>query len=312
MDKNNPNTVTYRELCALLGFDPQALMDATKDFIDTMTAHGRWDTAPHGAREDILHLYEAMETNAVIPEDKLDLLEMFARVMMGLESLFEMPLSSLAERLDDQPPGVRALVSASIAFNEAAEAMKRVICTENGGPGEFPANIVYVTPIAGREVDPDFQNLNSDNYNMHVTQVDIEEGDDGLEYVRELLAEAFEELGPPVMIAMTCDTYLREFESADEATSASGRHEIENMEDLFMRPDSGVCQALASIVMGKNLPVVTTISKYRYDDVGQPEFVIGGASYAVNPVSEIMVDPSHRGQVCALFLSYLHLGEMIS
>lgn len=312
MDKNNPNNVTYSEICALLGFDPQELMDATKEFIDSMTANDRWDTAPDGAREDIFDLYEAMKTNAVIPEESLDLLAMFARVIMGLESAFEQPLSSMAERLDDQPPGVRALVSASIAFNEAAEAMKRVICTENNGPGEFPANIIYVTPIAGRVADPDFQNLNSDNYHMHVTQVDIEDGDDALEYVRELLAEAFEELGPPVMIAMTCDTYLREFESAEEATSASGRHEIENMEDLFVRPDSGVCQALASIVMGKNLPVVTTISKYRYDDSGQPEFVIGGSSYAVNPVGDILVDPSHRGQVCALFTSYLYLGEMIS
>ena len=311
MAKMNGNQVTYSEFCEFFGFNAEELLKITADFTSRMTETNAWRTAPSGAKEDICGLLEIMKADGVIPEDKLELMEFFGRIILRAAEEVGGDMTSIAERIDDQPQNVQTMVNASITFNEAAESMKKALCREMNGPSEFPANIVYITPINGHTPDPSLADLNSENYHMHVTQVDVEDGDDALNHVRELLSEAFEALGAPVMIAMTCDTFMREFDSADEATSEAGREFIENMEELFIRPGSNVCQAIASIVVAKGAPVVTTISKYSYDDNGQPEFVLGGSSYSVNDPSDILQDPSHRGQVCSLFLSYLNLGDTL-
>jgi hypothetical protein len=238
----------------------------------------------------------------------------FSKLVMHVmsENVEREPMSSMAEEIEEQPEEVRALVNAAIMFTDTAESVKTQMCAENGGPIEIPGTLVYMVPVENgpKEFDPEL--FDSENYNMYVSQLDIPPGEEPFSLIKEVLDEAFQMYGKPAVLSFVCDTYMREFDSVEEATGESGRREILDMEREFFSPTGRVEQALAAIVMTKNTPVITTVSKYRYDDKGQPDFIIGQASYAVNPTSEIIQDPSHRGAICSLFASYLCIGEEAS
>ena len=310
MSENNPNEITFSQFCAFFGYDSDKLLSETKYFVQRATEEDHWQFLSDDMHDCIISLLNIMTDDLFIPEDLLVILQMFAQLMATATSHDDMP--SMAANLEQFPADVQALINTSIALNEAAEGVKAELCKENNGPFEFPPSLVYITTKPGGPLELDFNNITTDNYLVHTSTLEIFNSDEGFESMRGLLAEAFEHFGAPLLLGLTCDTYMREFDSAEEATSAAGRAEIENMEELFVRPGNNICQAIASIVMAKGVPAVTAVSKYSYDDSGQPDVILGGASYTVNPVAELLEDPSHRGQVCALFASYLSLGEIIS
>jgi hypothetical protein len=314
MSENNLPNLSFTELCSRIGEDAELIKTLTKKFIGDLDAGDRWDSVPPGTREKMLELVEVMENDDIIHKEMVEFMGIFSKLVMHVmsEDNNSEPMSSMAEGIEEHPEDVRALVNAAMMFTESAEAIKVEMCSENGGPVEIPGTLVYMVPVENgpKVFDPEL--FDSRNYNMYVSQLDIPPGEEPFTTIKEVLDEAFEMYGTPAVLSFICDTYMREFDSVEEATGESGRREILDMEREFFSPTGRVEQALASIVMTKNTPVVTTVSKYRYDDKGQPDFIIGQASYAVNPTSEILQDPSHRGAICSLFASYLCLGEEIS
>lgn len=314
MSKDNFPDFSFTELCSRIGEDAQVIKQLTKKFIGDVDESDGWGSAPSGAREQILRFLAVMEDDEIIDKEMVVFMSMFSKLIMQStnedDSLSQM--SSMAEGLEEQPLDVRALVNAAMMFTESAETVKIEMCLTNGGPMEVPGTLVYMVPVENGPQGFHPELFDSSNYNMYVLQIEMPPGEEPFPLLKEALDEAFEKYGTPAVLSFVCDTYMREFDSVEEATGESGRREIFNMEREFLSPTGRVEQALASIVMTKSTPVITTVSKYLYNDKGQPDFMIGQASYAVDSVSDILQDPSHRGQICSLFSSYLWLGEEIS
>jgi hypothetical protein len=314
MSKNNFPDFSYTELCSHLGEDAEVIKQLTKKFIAEVDERDGWGTAPSGAREQMLKLLGVMENDEIIDKEMVVFMGLYSKLITQSisedDSLSQM--LSMAEGLEEQSLDVRTLVNAAMMFTESAETVKMELCSTNGGPMEVPGTLVYMVPIENGPQGFHPELFDSSNYNMYVFQLEMPHGEEPFPVLKEALDEAFEKYGTPAVLSFVCDTYMREFDSVEEATGESGRREISNMEREFFSPTGQIEQALASIVMTKSTPVVTTVSKYRYNDKGQPDFIVGQASYAVDSVSDILQDPSHRGEICSLFASYLWLGEEIS
>ena len=314
MSKNNLPNLSFNELCSHIGEDAELIKKLTKKFIEDLDAADRWDSVPPGTRDKMFELVGVMENDEIIHKEMVEFMGIFSKLVMHVMSEDDdsEPMSSMAEGLEEQPDDVRALVHAATMFTESAEGVKEEMCSINGGPTELPGTLVYMVPVENGPEGFDPELFDSRNYHMYVLQLELPPGDEPFLVMRNALDEAFEKYGTPAVLSFVCDTYMREFDSVEEATGESGRREILDMEREFFSPTGQVEQAIAAIVMTKNTPVITTVSKYRYDDKGQPEFIVGGSSYAVNPTLEILQDPSHRGVICSLFDIYLSLGDEIS
>lgn len=314
MSENNLPNLSFTELCSRIGEDAELIKKLTKKFIEDLDAADRWDSVPPGTRDKMFELVGVMENDEIIHKEMVEFMSIFSKLVMHVmnEDDESEPMSSMAEGIEEHPDDVRALINAAMMFTEAAEGVKVDMCSTNGGPTELPGTLIYMVPVENGPEGFDPERFDSMNYHMYVSQLELPPGEEPFAVIKEVLDEAFEMYGTPAVLSFVCDTYMREFDSVEEATGDSGRREILDMEREFFSPTGRVEQAIAAIVMTKNTPVITTVSKYRYDDKGQPEFIIGGSSYAVNPTLEILQDPSHRGAVCSLFTSYLCLGEEIS
>lgn len=306
----NNEEIKVSELCAIIGEDASNLETLTRDFIESFDRQNGWAHSPDGTRERFVELLEIIQQDGYLSREMANFMASFAKMLLDKLTFSISGNGGFAEGFDELPSTVQALLNAAMTFNRAAEEMKIDLCSANGGPTEFTPHIVYMVPVnPEKPVEITVENVNSEHFDIHLCSIEAFDEEDGMRTIRECLDEAFEEFGKPVLIALTCDTFMREFDTAEEALSESGQQAVVDMADHYLSDYDNVSTALASIVVGYKTPVVTATTRYIYDDAGQPEFVLGHANYSIDELATVVQDASHRGQICGLFASYLYMGD---
>lgn len=295
MDEN----VSFTEFCEVMGIEPGFFLERMEIFAEAM-GQNEWRQFPEGAEEKMNRLLEIARLDLSMPIELLNIAYAIAELSNACDNEEEI------EGLDAFPPHIQVLVGLATKVAEAACVDKISACKENKGPSPLPGVIYYMTPVKGIQTKPtSFDTFTNGEYQVHAVEAYIDhDSDDPMSDIREKLGEAFEHLGAPFILALACDTYVKEFSNPEEAYAAAD--DIQRIEKDFLTfPESDVARAMCTVVQTAGEPVVTTTNKYKYDDAGMPVFV--ECKYAVNTMSDIGFDLSDRGQVCRIFEQFLAL-----
>lgn len=294
--------MTFTEFCGKIGMEPEFFMDQMKIFTEAMEENG-WSNFPPNAKEKMEELINLAYFDLPMPPA---IIQIASALAMFSNAVNESGDEVMIEGIDEFPIQVQGMIGLATTVAQAACSNKAAACGENNGPASLPGLIFYMT--SNKNIAEDLDDLNDidmDDYDVHSIEAYIDHSaDDPMSDIREKLGDAFAMFGPPIVLGLACDTYVREFENAEDAYKA-GRAVEKLEEDYLTQPETDVIRAMCTIVQVHNQPVVTTTNEYRYDDMGMPIFV--ECKYSVNELSELLPDLSDRGRICDVFNQFLAL-----
>jgi hypothetical protein len=284
---DNSEKKSFSQICQDGQAEPELIKAQMKEFIDIMTNEDGWEKYDDTATEaKMRYILECMENDGFFT---FEMLEFMQRTI--LEDMMNSEGSPLnIPGLQEHSIQVRALAGIAMNLTNTAEERKAELCHENSGPYDFEPLIVYMT-----------SSEDGSDYQTNAVVIEGEEGQDPMVAVRETLVKCYAKWGEPLVVSLVSDTYMREIgaysETSREATTSLG-------DDFLTRPDSDVCQALASITYGFDEPFVTATASYAYNDKGMPEFF--DHAFEVVDLEEMSKDKSDRGVIALEIRNFFH------